>query len=134
MTLHDCHVLAVGSLSSFIRSATFRFAAFRYTTSLRSFHPPQHRTQEKLLQSFQECQRPVPLRCPFRFANAACCNASQNLQHRATLIGNRTASLHSKQFFSFPQSLPLSFPPHLGKRYVLFFSATCLPQPTRKQP
>ena len=115
------------SLHSFARHP-FRYVSFLYTSlhyflaaSFRSFQPPQHRSQEQLFQSFKENSRNVPFRCPFRFPYALCCNASQNLQHRLSLIGTRTASLHAEQFFSFLQSPHLSLPPH-GRIVVQFIS------------
>ena len=66
-------MLAVGSFTSIIRSSSVSFhfvllsqdsISLHYflTTSFRSFHPPQLRTQEKLLQSIKECSRLVSFR------------------------------------------------------------------------
>lgn len=116
---------SVHSLQSFVRhsfrSISLRCISLHYflTTSFRSFHPPQHRTQEKLLSSFQECNRTVSFRCSFRVPIAA-----------SPCIGNRTASLHSLQFFALIQSLHLFLARLFENRYALFFSAKCLPQPS----
>ena len=132
MNLFNGNLLAVGSFSSFIRSATFRFSPFHYTTSFRSFHPPKQRTQEKLLLSFKESLCFVPLR---HLADTSKHTAFvwRNLQKQSNaFVSAQTPPLHPLQFFSFVQSFHLSFPPHFWNRYSLFFPAICLSHPPLK--
>ena len=118
MNLFDCHVLAVGSFSSFTCSATFRFTAFRYTRSLRSFHQPQHRTAKaipslhstNLLTGFP-CHG-IPIACthiPYPFG-----------------IAHATTS-HPIHLLHCVQSLHLLLPYAQEQLYALFFSAAYYP-------
>ena len=111
-------MLAVGSFSSFTCSATFRFTAFRYTRSLRSFHQPQHRTAKaipslhsaNLLTGFP-CPG-IPITCPhypFTFG----------LAHATTS--------HPIHLLHCVQSLHLPLPTAQRQLYALFFSAAYYP-------
>lgn len=118
MNLFVCHVLAVGSFSSFSCSATFRFTAFRYTRSLRSFHQPQHRTA-KAIPSLHSTNLNTGFPChgiPIACAHNHCCIG----------IAHGTAS-HPIHLLHCVQSLHLLFPSAQYIWYALFFSAAYYP-------
>lgn len=118
MNLFVCHVLAVGSFSSFTCSATFRFTPFRYTRSLRSFHPPHHRTAKAILS--------------LHFANLHTAFPCHGIPIAHTQIihtfgfAHATAS-HPIHLLYSVQSLHLLFPTAQRQLYALFFSAAYYP-------
>ncbi len=123
MILFVCHVLAVGSFSSFTCSATFRFTTFRYTRSLRSFHPPHHCTA-----------KPIP---SLHYANLHIgfpCHGipiTQSQLFHTFGIAHATTS-QAIHLLHFVQSLHLLFPSAQSELYTLFFSAAYYPSPETK--
>ena len=118
MNLFDCHVLAVGSFSSFTCSATFRFTAFRYTRSLRSFHQPQHRTA-KAIPSLHSTNLLTGFPChgiPIAYTHNLC---HIGIAHAPTS--------HPIYLLHCVQSLHLLFPFAQYNWYALFFTAAYYP-------
>ena len=129
-------MLAVSSFTTLIRSATFRFTPFRYTTSLRSFHSPQHRTAKAIpsLHSTKQSHRlSVSWHLLIQRYMVFCVGIiyKKPPQHKAN------CSCHSKPSNAFvPFHSVIAFAknhPHNRKRYALFFSAKCLPQPAHER-
>ena len=118
MNLFVCHVLAVGSFSSFTCSATFRFTPFRYNRSLRSFHPPHHRTA-KPIPSLHYANLHTGFPCPgIPITN------TQNIH--TVGIAHATPS-HPNYLLHYVQSLHLLLPTTQSQLYALFFSAAYYP-------
>ncbi len=113
------HVLAVSSFSTLIRSASFRCTPFRYTTSFRSFHSPQHRTA-KAIPSLHSANQSHRLSVSWRPDSP-----STEPSH------NRDCSCHSKpptRFAPFRSVIAFALhPPHDWKRYALFFLRSVYP-------
>ena len=95
---------SVHSLHSFVRHP-FRYISLLFislhyflTTSFRSFHPPQHRTQEKLFLSFKECNHTVSFRHSVDASNRTV-NAHRNLhQHEQLHFTHRNSFLSFSRF------------------------------------
>ena len=123
MNLFVCHVLAVGSFSSFTCSATFRFTAFRYTRSLRSFHQPQHRTA-KAISSLHSANLLTGFPCHGIPITSTHCLSTFGIAHP-------TAS-HPNHLLHCVQSLHLLLPIAHLQLYALFFSAAYYPSQETK--
>ena len=117
-SVHSLHLHFVQPFRSFrcTSFSTLSFTTFRF----RSFHPPQHRIQEQLLQSSKECKRYVS----FRYS-----------VDTSTRTGKRNLHQHEQLHFT-PSNSLLSIsrftclcPRTFFQWYSLFFSATCLSLP-----